>query len=179
MEKTNSAKHAKVIIASLGGSPQPVILSVSAHHPEKIIFFASHDTVKLSAEVLAGLDYRPQVEFEIADDPNLLSECYKKCCQCIDRAETSETDPDQILVDYTGGTKVMTAALLLASIGKQFRFNYVGGDQRDKKGVGIVLNGHEKLFSEISPWVIFAEEERRKVVTLFNSQRYFSVVEVT
>ena len=73
MGKTNSAKYTKVIIASLGGSPQPVIMSVSAHNPEKIIFFASHDTVKLSAEVLACLDYSPQVEFEIADDPNLIA----------------------------------------------------------------------------------------------------------
>lgn len=168
----------RLLIASLGGSPQPVILTASTYRPERIVFFTSHDTVKLSAEVLASLDYNPKVEYEITDDPNLLSECYKKCRLCIERAEKARFRPDQILVDYTGGTKVMTAALLLSGIGKKFRFNYVGGNQRDKAGVGIVLDGHEKLFSEMSPWVIFAEEERRQVVTLFNNRRFSAVIEV-
>jgi len=38
----------------------------------------------------------------------------------------------------------------------------VGGSARNKDGVGIVIDGHEKLFAEMSPWSIFAEEERRQ-----------------
>ena len=178
MGNLSSVNNVNLIIASLGGSPQPVILSVAANHPDRIIFLSSHDTVKLSADVLGALDFQPEVEYEIVDNPNLLSECYQKCRLCIDRAEKHGYLPDQILVDYTGGTKVMTAALLLASIGKHFQFNYVGGKQRDKDGVGVVLNGHEKFFNEMSPWIVFAEEERRKVATLFNSRRYYSVIEI-
>jgi CRISPR-associated protein (TIGR02710 family) len=168
----------RLVIASLGGSPQPALLTISKYRPERVIFFSSHNTVRLSAEVIHSLDYEPKVEYEITENPNLLSECYKKCRLCIDRAEMGGYKPEHILIDYTGGTKVMTAALLLSGVGKKYRFNYVGGDQRNKSGVGIVLDGQEKLFAEMSPWVIFAEEERRQVVTLFNRHRFAAVVEL-
>jgi CRISPR-associated protein (TIGR02710 family) len=85
---------------------------------------------------------------------------------------------DDVLVDYTGGTKVMTSALILASLGHSFRYNYVGGDLRDKNGLGPVINGHEKMFVEMSPWSMFAEEERRQVVTLFNQRRFSAAIGV-
>ena len=72
----------------------------------------------------------------------------------------------------------MTAALILATVGLKYRFSYVGGGSRNKNGVGIVIDGHEKMFEEMSPWSIFAEEERRQVVTLFNSRRFSAVNEI-
>jgi hypothetical protein len=34
------------------------------------------------------------------------------------------------------------------------------------------------MFAEMSPWAIFAEEERRQIVTLFNRRRFSAVVEI-
>jgi CRISPR-associated protein (TIGR02710 family) len=93
----------------------------------------------------------------------------------VKRSNISSKD---ILVDYTGGTKVMTAALILATAGQKYRFNYVGGGRRNKEGVGTVISGHEKMFAEMSPWAIFAEEERRQVIILFNSRRFSAVMEI-
>jgi len=168
----------KLMLMSLGGSPEPLIKSIKMHTPEQIIFLASHDSVSLSGEIFKSVGFNPAVKFEITEDPNLMFECYKAARRCMKRVKETEVPSKEVMVDYTGGTKVMTAALILATIGEPYNFNYVGGDQRNKSGVGTVLDGHEEMFAEMSPWSIFAEEERRKVVTLFNQHRFSAVIEI-
>ena len=168
----------KIMFMSLGGSPEPLIQSLKTHVPERVVFLASHDSVSLSRDVFKHLDFKPAVEYEITEDPNLMFECYKAARRCLDRVIRTGVSSDEIMVDYTGGTKVMTAALILATAGHHFRFNYVGGERRNKDGVGTVIDGHEKMFAEMSPWSIFAEEERRQVITLFNRRRFAAVLEI-
>ncbi len=168
----------RLIIMSLGGSPDPLIKSIMTFNPEKVIFFASHDSVPLSHEILSASNKKPASEFVITDNPNSLFNCYSKARKCIDRAQQGDLPRDEIMVDYTGGTKVMSAALLLASLGRSYRFNYVGGVQRNKDGIGTVIDGHEEMFSEASPWSVFAEEERRQIVILFNRRRFSAVIEI-
>jgi len=168
----------KLMIMSLGGSPDPLIKSISTYNPENVIFLASHDSVPLSHAVLNAVSQKPAIEFVITEDPNSLSECYSKARDCIDRAQKTGIAGPEIMVDYTGGTKVMTAALLLAALGRSFRFNYVGGSLRDKNGLGPVVKGHEIMFAQASPWAVFAEEERRQIVTLFNCRRFSAVIEI-
>jgi hypothetical protein len=38
----------------------------------------------------------------------------------------------------------MTAALILATAGQKYRFNYVGGGRRNKEGVGTVISGMKR-----------------------------------
>lgn len=168
----------KIMIMSLGGSPEPLIQSLKTHVPERVVFLASHDSVTMSGDVFKHLDFKPVAEFEITENPNLMFECYKAARRCLDRVKKMGVSSDEIMVDYTGGTKVMTAALILATAGYHYRFNYVGGDRRNKDGVGTVIDGHEKMFAEMSPWSIFAEEERRQVITLFNRRRFAAVLEI-
>lgn len=126
----------KVMIMSLGGSPEPLKKSIAKHQPEILIFFASHDSILKSGEVLQGAGFKPnKIESEITENPNSLYECYKAARLCVDRASRLGVPDEDILVDYTGGTKVMSAALLLATAGRAYGFNYVGGDTRSKDGI--------------------------------------------
>ena len=168
----------KLMIISLGGSPEPLQKSLLEHQPEKIVFLASHDSILKAGEILSVLSAKPVVQSEITESPNIMFECYKAARKCVERVRKIGTAPEDVLVDYTGGTKVMTAALILATIGERYRFNYVGGALRNKDGLGTVVSGHEQMFPEMSPWSIFAEEERRQIITLFNSRRYASVLQI-
>ncbi len=174
----NTAYRPKMMLITLGGSPDPLKKSIMEYKPDQIVFFASHGSVSLSGEILDALDYKPSVFFEITDNPNVMFTCYQSARKCVDRAKELKVSADEILVDYTGGTKVMTSALILASLGNHFRYNYVGGDLRNKNGLGTVKDGHEQMFVEMSPWSMFAEEERRQVVTLFNRKRFAATIEV-
>lgn len=168
----------KLMIMTLGGSPEPLIRSIEEMNPERIVFLASHDSISLAGTILGSIGYKPAVEYVITENPNLMHECYKAARNCIDRVKYRDIRSEEVLVDYTGGTKVMSAALILASAGRRYRFNYVGGDRRNKDGLGTVVAGFEKMFPEMSPWAIFAEEERRQVVTLFNRRRFSAVMEI-
>jgi len=168
----------KTMIMSLGGSPEPLIKSIDYHQPGLIIFLASHDSVRMAGEIFSNSHDKPAAEFEITDDPNLMYECYKAARRCVDRVRRKNLPPEDVIVDYTGGTKVMTAALILATIGLPYHFNYVGGGMRNKNGLGAVVVGHEMMFPEMSPWSVFAEEERRQVITLLNGRRYSAVIQI-
>ena len=166
------------MIMSLGGSPEPLIHSIRFHQPETILFLASHDSVIKSGDIQTQLGYKPIIKFEITEDPDNLRQCYEAARACLARLEPIETDLGEVMVDYTGGTKPMVAALVLATVGKKFKFNYVGGKDRDKNGLGAVVSGSETMISDMSPWAVFAEEERRQIVLLFNQGRFASVIEI-
>jgi len=169
----------KLMIMSIGGSPEPLKKSIAEHRPERLIFFASQDSNRKLGEVMQIEGYTPgKFETEITENPNSLYDCYKTARRCVERASRHEIPEKDIMVDYTGGTKVMSAALLLAAIGHAYSFNYVGGDTRSKEGLGVVQNGHEKMYADMNPWLAFAEEERRQVITLFNERRYASVIQM-
>lgn len=168
----------KVMIMSLGGSPEPLIKSIQAHKPKCIIFLASHDSTPLAGDILRALDHKPTAFYEITEDPNIMYECYRAARRCVERVKKMNVAPAEVTVDYTGGTKVMTAALILATIGEPYRFNYVGGVERNKGGLGTVMDGYEKMYPEMSPWSIFAEEERRQVRTLFNGRRFSAAIDI-
>lgn len=168
----------KAMIMSVGGSPDPLKKSLAQHQPDVVIFFASHDSVLKAGDVVQDVLIRPKTETEITENPNSLYECYKAAKRCVERAARQEIPDKDIIVDYTGGTKVMSAALLLATAGHAFGFNYVGGDVRSKEGLGVVQNGHEQMYQDMNPWSAFAEEERRQIVTLFNARRYGAVIQI-
>lgn len=169
----------KIMILSLGGSSEPLKKSIAEQRPERLIFFASHESNAKLGDVLRVEGYKPsKIETEITENPNSLYECYKTARCCVERASRTGVSDQDILVDYTGGTKVMSAALLLATAGRAFSFNYVGGDERSKDGLGVVQNGHETMYADMNPWSIFAEEERRQVITLFNARRYTAVLQI-
>jgi CRISPR-associated protein (TIGR02710 family) len=170
--------NSTIMLMTLGGSPEPLRKSIATNRPERIIFLASHDSVSLVSEVFKGLEEKPSAVYEITEDPNLLYECYKAARRCVERVKKSEIPQNKVTVDYTGGTKVMTAALILATVGLKYKFSYVGGKNRNKNGVGTVIDGHEKMFEEMSPWSVFAEEERRQVITLFNSRRFSAAIQI-
>lgn len=168
----------KAMIISLGGSPDPLKKSISQYRPEHLIFLASHDSVQKEGEIIQALDYRPKIETEITENQNILYDCYKAAKRCIDRIAKHNICEEDVVIDYTGGTKVMSAALLLAAAGMKCKFNYVGGDVRTKDGLGVVVNGHEMMYEGANPWSAFAEEEKRQVITLFNARRYSAVIQV-
>ena len=76
------------------------------------------------------------------------------------------------IVDFTGGTKCMSASLALAARkwGK-CAFSYVGGE-RDKGGAGIVKPGCEKIIHRQNPWEALGFQYMEEAVLLFKSYSY-------
>lgn len=171
----------KAMIVSVGGTAAPVIHSLNSSKPEYVCFFISRQTRKMmEEEILPKLDPKPQAhDWIVTSNPELLSECYLELITKLPNVlEKWEVDPKEVCVDYTGGTKTMSAALVLATVEDSCCYSYVGGDERSKGGIGIVLNGKEKMRFLDNPWDSIALKEKREVSFLFNKARYASAAEV-
>lgn len=73
----------------------------------------------------------------------------------------------------------MSVASALATIEKVSRFSYVGGTERTKEGVGVVINGKEKMIFSDNPWNQMALLRKREISLLFNQGRYAPALDTT
>lgn len=131
----------KVLLITVGGSPQPIITSVKELNPDRVIFFCSTGKFGTESQVLGKgfpceirakgkvveklpnlptyleLGDRFQAERDVAkiSNPDDASECYQLASKTI-RTLLQSYSPHDIIVDYTGGTKTMSLSLGMAGI---------------------------------------------------------------
>ncbi|MCS6958837.1 MAG: TIGR02710 family CRISPR-associated CARF protein [Pseudanabaenaceae cyanobacterium SKYGB_i_bin29] len=133
----------KVLFVTVGGSPQPIVTAIKSLNPDRVIFICSSnnkgkgsidqvvgkgtpceirkgDTVvdrlpniPTQAEITAR--FNPDRDIILIDDPDDLSECYTKIADGIKKVKEEE-EMANIYADYTGSTKTMSAALVVASL---------------------------------------------------------------
>lgn len=138
----------KAILISVGGSPKPVVVSLNQQRPEYICFFVSEATKdSTEKEILPNLDFQPRHwDWIITPNAEGLSECYREITDRLPSIlQKWGINNDELVVDYTGGTKTMSVAITLATVEVSTGYAYVGGVERSKDGVGVVLNGKEKM----------------------------------
>ena len=94
------------------------------------------------------LDFKPKHhDWIVTPSAESLSECFRVISKELPRIlKKWEVESKDVVVDYTGGTKTMSVALVLATIQFASTFTYVGGIDRTKDGLGIVINGKEKMW---------------------------------
>ncbi len=171
----------KALLVSVGGSPAPIIYSIDCHKPDYLILFASDDSRKTAVQqVLPALQSQPKDrEFLMTPDEQDLE---KSVCVILKRLpdilQTWGLEFCDLVADYTGGTKTMSAAVVLALSGHLNDFSYVGGTERDKNGLGVVINGKESMLYLKNPWNELAIESLKDMALLFNRCRFQSVVEL-
>ncbi|MDH7514068.1 MAG: TIGR02710 family CRISPR-associated CARF protein [Clostridiales bacterium] len=169
----------KTLILSVGGSLSPLICSIHHHEPENIIFFTSTETEPHVQEILrrVGLNNIRNTEKIVTESPEDINLCLKAILSKLPEILARwKTDIQDIIVDYTGGTKPMSSALVLGTIHYTKCFSYIGAKDersRNKNGIGVVVDGQEKVIILENPWDELALEEKKKICFLFNSGRYF------
>lgn len=131
----------KILLVTVGGSFQPIVTSIHSLKPDRVIFLASDGNngsksqvigeatpceVRRGSEVIEKLpniptqvglgdSFQPERDLILIQNPDNLSECYHLASSCI-RHLQQQTPDDEIIADYTGGTKTMSAALVLAAV---------------------------------------------------------------
>ncbi len=172
-----------LLIATVGGAVQPIAAAVRHNRPVRIRFICSADTRALIdrpgdnpgiVQQLARDGYRldPAV-WDAIDVPN--PQDLAGCVETVRRSLTTEVenwvfrgDEFQVICDFTGGTKCMTAALALAARHWPCLMEYVGGSQRDKSGVGVVVDGREQVVRKLHPWTALGYQAAEDAMTLFD-----------
>lgn len=160
-------------IVSVGGSPAPVLFILREKRPAHVWYFCSAGSRENADAIQQQLDWNPQSRFIEVVRFEELGPCYKELRRTIPEilAET-RIRPEDVLVDYTGGTKTMSAALVLAAAEMFQQFSYVGGEQREKGGLGVTVDGRERLLYQDNPWGELAVREVERACDLWRGCQY-------
>ena len=149
------------LIASVGGTPQPIIKAIEWQKPDFILFVVSEGSRgQVEGEVLPGLDYVPQIESVTVSDHQKIGTCYQEIRDAASAWLTRRGISDSaVYVDNTGGTKAMSSALAMAAVERFSAFTYVGGERRSAEGLGVVLDGAETVIPVQNPWNQYAARD--------------------
>lgn len=174
-----AAKH-HLLICSVGGTPEPIAAAIRNWQPERVMFFHSEQTrasIKAALDSVAGGGLRIPpgcTEQTVLSDPQDLQQTLREL-RALDQHVQSWWQRGEnyaIVVDFTGGTKVMSAALALVARRWKCTFAYVGGQERNKDGVGAVVTGREQQFSQLNPWDALGYQSVESAVAVFNNGGY-------
>jgi len=160
----------KAVLVSVGGSISPVIYSLNKQKPTYIIFFVSKDSEKQVKEIEQKLNFKYQfTEKIVTPSAEIMDEAFitikEKLHSILARWKIK---PHQLVVDYTGGTKSMSVALVLATIDFCKKYSYIGGKERTSDGLGVVIDGKEKQSYVLNPWDKYALLLKERVNFLFS-----------
>ncbi len=171
-----------LLIATVGGAPAPLVESIGKWRPARVLFVPSSDTTGQINNIWESL---AQQGFELGagqfdtipvSDHQDFSVCVHEMRRDLEKQVTQwrgRGEGHECVVDFTGGTKCMSAALaLVARPWPAVRFSYVGGARRDKDDVGIVVAGSERVVSVINPWDTLGYQVVEEAVAAFDRHAY-------
>lgn len=161
-------RSCQYLILSLGTSIEPLLLSLSALKPDVALILCTPKTRYLLKELFAYTTMdEHQISVNEVDSENPLM-IYKKILSAYEQWER----PNDIFVDFTGGTKSMSAGCALAGAAIGAQLIYISSDYNQY--LRRPNPGSEKICRVAAPDIIFDNKERKLGVELFNQYQYHS-----
>lgn len=185
MPEQNAASTAVLLVTTVGGTPQAIAAGILHARPHRIVFVCSpetRDTVEkpdargnpsiLELVQRSGFEIAPGaydiLEIESAQDLESLVKKARRELEPLIRQWAAHSGSHRVVVDFTGGTKCMSAGIVLASLDWPCQWQYVGGTERTKGGVGIVVEGKEQIVNPRNPWDTLAWRHVLRAAALFD-----------
>ncbi|MDO4340866.1 MAG: TIGR02710 family CRISPR-associated CARF protein [Eubacteriales bacterium] len=160
------------LMLSVGTSYEPLVLNIALLSPKKILFLYTEKTEEILNKIvkylkLKATDYQKSM-VDATDSISVYQE--------IKRAYISWDKPQKVYIDFTGGTKAMSAAAALAGSMIDVQMVYVGTehyltDFRKPEP------GSEELFYIDNPIQVFGDIEIEKVFALIERYNYAGAAE--
>lgn len=117
----------KILVLSVGGSAEPIVNAIKIANPDFVYFFCSSMSEKTidspgypcypkgkAIVFQTGLN-REHYEIITVENPDDLDACYQKLIELTEKINIICKDC-QVIANYTGGTKTMSAAMALVGI---------------------------------------------------------------
>jgi len=181
------AEWSTLLICTVGGSAEPIVAAIKQWRPVRVWFVHTPQTKDdVDAKVIpkardegVDLDAGRYDLFALPDGQDLAS-CLDHLRQLTPSvSEWAERGTAfQVVVDFTGGTKCMSAAISIQASRWPCVFSYVGGSERTKDGVGVVVSGAEKVVHQANPWDALGHQAVEDFVVLFDQHAFLAAANV-
>lgn len=155
------------LILSVGTSYEPLILNISLLKPRKILFLYTKETETILNKIVNYLKLEvTDYDKSLVDSTDSLT-VYQK----IKQVYISWDKPEKVYIDFTGGTKTMSAAAALAGSLINVQLVYVGTEKylRDFRKPE---PGSENLYFIDNPIEVFGDIELEKIFALIERHNY-------
>lgn len=176
-----------LLICTVGGSLEPVVAALKQWRPARVRFVHTPQTkgdveakiVPKARDEGVDLDAGRYDLFELPDGQDLAS-CLDRLRQLTPEVmQWAARGPEfQVVVDFTGGTKCMSASIAPQAKRWPCLFSYVGGSERTKDGAGVVVSGHEKVVYQANPWDALGHQAVEDFVVLFDQHAFLAAANV-
>lgn len=125
----------RTLVVTVGGSPEPIRTAIESLEPDRVVFLCSGgkfgsrpqvdgegtpcevrrdgEVVEKRPSLVRQLDLQ-DFQVEVVEDPDDVAGWYSMVRRVLDRL--LDEDGAEVLVDYTGGTKTMSAALVTGAL---------------------------------------------------------------
>lgn len=162
-----------LLICTVGGSPEPIIASIHHWNPVRVLFVPSEKT-KNDLTVLTQELQPSGWDKLVVGDAQDFGDCVRQLRGLDEQVEAwrQKGPAYDVIVDFTGGTKIMSAALSSVSRRWHCKFSYVGGTERTKDGIGIVVSGTERTLVTQNPWNALGYQAIEDACLLFDQQAF-------
>ena len=155
------------LIISVGTSYEPVVLNIRLLRPKKILFLYTDGSESTLEKIVAYCGLKLSAfERKKVDETDPLS-VYRE----IKKIYLTWNRPEKIYIDFTGGTKAMSAATAMAGAAINVQLVYVGTD-RYLTDFRKPEPGSEILLYIDNPIAVFGDLEIEKAMTLFSEHNY-------
>jgi len=167
-----------LLICTVGGTPEPIIAAIRFWKPARVLFLPSEGT-RNDAETVTkepGLLQPGDWDMIILGDAQDFGDCVRRMSRLdeVVAAWQHKGAAYDVIVDFTGGTKCMSAALATVSRRWPCAFSYIGGSERTKGGKGIVVAGREQTLVTQNPWNALGYQAVEDACLMFDQQAFMS-----
>lgn len=165
--RNNLIEKVDYMILSVGTSYEPLVLNLKLFKPKKVLFLYTEKTEKTIDKIVKYCDLDSS-DFlkEKVNEVNPLS-VYTK----IKKAYLEWKEPNKIYIDFTGGTKAMSAAAAMAGAVIDIQLVYIGTEQY-LTDFRKPTPGSERLYYISNPYEVFGDLEIDKALNLFQEYNY-------
>ncbi|NLU52747.1 MAG: TIGR02710 family CRISPR-associated protein [Clostridiaceae bacterium] len=156
------------LILTLGKSYEPLVLSILITKPKRVRIIHTDESKHLLDNVIEITGLKPsQYSTALVDAVDSI-----KLYRTIKETYEEWGRPENIYVDFTGGTKAMSGACAMAAALINANLIYIGGKQLEhlKKPDP----GTEKFYEIDNPYNVFGDWDREQAISLFNNMDYVS-----
>lgn len=160
--KSRLYEKAEYMILSVGTSYEPLVLNISLFQPSKILFLYTEKT-EVTIDKIVDFCALPSSSYQkvLVHEINPL-DIYRQ----IKEAYLRWNAPKKIYIDFTGGTKAMSAAAAMVGAIIDLQLIYIGSEQYliDFRKP---FPGSETLYFINNPYAVFGDFEIEKAMQLF------------
>lgn len=176
-----SNKH-HLLICTVGGASEPIVATLRHWEPARVLLVHSADTKVSADSVTQEPGFLQPGSWDLMElhDAQDFGECVRQMQSLDEQVSAWQRKGAEygIVVDFTGGTKCMSAALAVVSRRWPCAFSYVGGTERTKGGTGIVVPGKEQTLVAQNPWNALGYQAIEDGCLLFDQRAFDSAAKL-